>query len=401
MKKIVPKQRLNVALLLLIPLLTWTAVAVVLLRDATLPSTAFGAALLSIAALLALAGLLWRTQGQANALARALARAQQRQRALQDDIDAVVWEADWPAMRFTYVSGHAACMTGYPAPAWLADPLFWQRHLRERDGAPVNRAALGSALRAARAVELEHRLTRPDGDVIWLRSSVRALDDGAPLLRLRGVTVDVSSDKQASARLHALAYVDGLTELPNRHSFTDRISAAIAVAEHDRTGLAVMFVDLDHFNRINDNLGHAVGDQVLKVVAQRIASCLRSGDTVARLGGDEFIVLMPHRDAHAAHYADLAASLGALADAPIAVGQHQLTVALSIGVSVFPQDGVDSTTLMRHADLAMYCAKAAGRNRWCLFEPAMAQEQARALPAAILRASSRGRCAPDADTRAA
>jgi len=186
---------------------------------------------------------------------------------------------------------------------------------------------------------------------------------------------EINERRQAEARVHHMAYHDSLTGLPNRAMLSERLDGAMrAVAPRDdaRQGakLALMFLDLDRFKNINDSLGHLVGDQLLRNVALRLVTAVRPGDLVARLGGDEFVVLMPEIDGggDAARVAERI--IGALSIA-CQIDGHSLHISPSIGICLYPDDGVDVETLMRHADAAMYQAKAAGRNTYQFFTERM------------------------------
>jgi diguanylate cyclase (GGDEF)-like protein len=167
-----------------------------------------------------------------------------------------------------------------------------------------------------------------------------------------------------------MAQYDVLTDLPNRSLLNDRLTQAIASAQRRGAGLAVLFLDLDRFKHINDSLGHAMGDSLIQSVARRLLACVRSSDTVSRLGGDEFVIVLSELDQ--VEDATIAADkvLAVLA-APHSVGQHDLDVTVSIGVSTFPADGQDAETLIKNADTAMYQAKENGRNNFQFFEKDM------------------------------
>ncbi|MET0964492.1 MAG: EAL domain-containing protein [Noviherbaspirillum sp.] len=171
-------------------------------------------------------------------------------------------------------------------------------------------------------------------------------------------------------RLHHLAYHDALTDLPNRTLLWDRLYQAIELARRQGKQLALLFMDLDGFKHINDSLGHPVGDQLLQLVASRLVSCARHSDTVSRQGGDEFIVLLPTIDDPEDAIAFAKKTLKAF-DAAYQLGGQDLHIAVSIGISVYPDDGEDAETLIRNADTAMYHAKESGRNNCKFFEQKM------------------------------
>jgi diguanylate cyclase (GGDEF)-like protein len=163
---------------------------------------------------------------------------------------------------------------------------------------------------------------------------------------------------------------DFLTGLPNRALLTDRLAQSIALAQRHRKKVALMYLDLDQFKNINDSLGHSVGDQLLQSVARRLESCVRHSDTVSRQGGDEFVVLLS--EVTAAQDAVLTAEklIKAIAE-PNLIGKHRLNVTLSIGISLYPDDGEDVEAVLTNADTAMYYAKRSGRNNYQRFTPEM------------------------------
>jgi diguanylate cyclase (GGDEF)-like protein len=187
------------------------------------------------------------------------------------------------------------------------------------------------------------------------------------------------------AQLHHLAHHDVLTGLPNRMLLQDRLSQAIELARRQGKLLAVLFLDLDRFKYINDSLGHAIGDQLLQSVAQRLGDCVRHSDTISRQGGDEFIVLLSTIK-HAEDAALSAQKMLAALTLPHVIEQHQLHVSVSIGISTYPNDGQDAETLFKNADSAMYHAKESGRNNYQFFEQEM---NARAVQRQSIEASLR------------
>lgn len=163
--------------------------------------------------------------------------------------------------------------------------------------------------------------------------------------------------------IHQLAYYDCLTGLPNRRLLQDRFQQALANAQRHGTGMALLFLDLDKFKPINDSLGHKAGDEVLKTLADRLASCLREGDTLSRIGGDEFVVLLLNI-AGEEEISSVAQKIIDITSEPIPMKGRDLQVGCSIGISIFPKDGTGYDTLLKNADAAMYRAKENGRNNF-------------------------------------
>jgi len=179
---------------------------------------------------------------------------------------------------------------------------------------------------------------------------------------------DITVIKQHQQRLEHLAHYDALTQLPNRMLLGDRLQLAMAQTERSGKMLAICYLDLDNFKPINDQFGHSAGDFLLIEVAQRLKTCVRAGDTVSRLGGDEFVLLVSNlADLHECDYA-VSRIISALTQ-PFRISEHNITISASIGVTLYPHDGSDADTLLRHADQAMYAAKQGGRNRHHLFDP--------------------------------
>jgi diguanylate cyclase (GGDEF)-like protein len=176
--------------------------------------------------------------------------------------------------------------------------------------------------------------------------------------------------ERATLQMTFKAERDFLTGLPNRALLTDRLEQAIALAQRHRNAVALMYLDLDNFKEINDSLGHSVGDLLLQSVAKRLQGCVRSSDTVSRQGGDEFVVLLS--EVQSAPDAVLAAEyiINALTE-PHMLGDHRLSVTVSIGLSLYPDDGTDADEILRNADIAMYHAKRNGRDGYRSFDPEM------------------------------
>jgi diguanylate cyclase (GGDEF)-like protein/PAS domain S-box-containing protein len=205
--------------------------------------------------------------------------------------------------------------------------------------------------------------SRTDGSLLWLRTSKLPLwDREGKVIGVIGTYEDITERKVAEDRVKFLAFYDALTELPNRALLQDRLSKALASARRRKDKVALLFLDLDRFKDINDSLGHLVGDLLLQEVAERLKKWAREQDTVARVGGDEFvIVLTAVKDG--ADAAVAAERLMHAMSAGFVVEGRSLSISCSLGISVFPEHGADSETLIKNADAAMYCAKEnEGRN---------------------------------------
>ena len=168
--------------------------------------------------------------------------------------------------------------------------------------------------------------------------------------------MDITKHKEAEAYIHHMANFDQLTGLANRNLLDDRLSQVILHAQRHDLTLAVMFLDLDNFKDINDGLGHAIGDQLLQNVAERLVSCVREDDTVARQGGDEFIIVLSEIG-DADNLVTIAEKLIQGLSAPFCFGGQEVFISVSIGIASYPSDGTDKDVLLKNADAAMYSAK--------------------------------------------
>ena len=220
---------------------------------------------------------------------------------------------------------------------------------------------------------------RKNGEVYpeWL--TITAIyDDLGQISQFAAIFSDITDRKKDEERIRRLAFFDDLTGVANRRLFQDRLEQAIANAHRHQHRLAVLFLDLDMFKRINDSLGHIVGDEVLKVVAGRLAHTVREGDSVARLGGDEFTVMVPELESVEGLMA-LAERINSALCEPITVGGHELYISGSIGISIYPDDGRNPDELIKNADAAMYRVKADGRGSYHRYTDALHHDSVREL----------------------
>ncbi len=237
-------------------------------------------------------------------------------------------------------------------------------------------------LRVGKSVSLDTRLSLPDGSERFVHAQAQAVlgDDGRPV-RITGTVQDITERKRAEEQVRFFAYHDSLTGLTNRRSFVERLKEALAQAHRHGRLVGMLFLDLDNFKRINDTLGHSVGDELLRGVAERLVQCTRQTDYVARreapreravsrLGGDEFTVLLSEI-ASTEDAARVAERIIDVLREPLFVGRHELIIGASIGITVYPLDGQDVETLLRNADTAMYQAKEKGKNNYQFFAEAM------------------------------
>jgi diguanylate cyclase (GGDEF)-like protein/PAS domain S-box-containing protein len=302
---------------------------------------------------------------------RAEAAAAERDRRFRD-VAAVsreyVWEAD-ARWRFTYLSERVEAVLGYTRGELLGRPLWDFLPLGEERAVREWLAAQGGEGRPFR--ELAHRMMTKAGAVTWQVLSGVPLQGGeGRWTGYRGTAADVTARKQAEARIEQLTTRDPLTGLANRAQLAERVSQAVVRAAHARGELALLAIDLDRYRLVNDSLGHAAGDALLRAVAERLQNALRREDTLARLGGDDFVLLWNGvRSADEA--AALAGRIVAILGRPFTIDGATLHVEASVGIALYPRDGRDFGELLRNADAALYHAKRSGRGDYAFFGPAM------------------------------
>ncbi len=247
---------------------------------------------------------------------------------------------------------------------------------------PDDRAMVGGAIGACVAkdapVDLVHRLLRSDGSVRWVHARAARFLDEEGRLSVLGTVLDITDRKAAESALEHQAFHDPLTGLANKALFVDRVDHALQRAERDQAPVGVLFLDLDDFKTVNDGLGHAIGDQLLALVALRLVCVTRAGDTVARFGGDEFALLL-ESGAMPQTAVDMAARIATALQTPFVVGDTEVSIRASVGAAIGFSTHDTSDDLLRDADLAMYLAKHNGKGRFEMFRPGMQIEALKRL----------------------
>ena len=334
-----------------------------------------------------------RVIGRERQLTDELTVAEAQYRSVVERVPGVVYVAEAGQHgRWHFVSAKIEELLGYTPDEWVADPTLWMSRIHPSDRDRMIRAEVDANERAGEKGRWEYRLIARDGHVVWVidDEAVIARDgDGRPRM-VQGILVDISDRKDLEDQLRHQALHDPLTGLANRVLFVDRLSHAL-VRRQRATGLAVLFVDLDDFKAVNDTLGHAAGDELLRLVAERLVGVLRAEDTACRLGGDEFAFLLEEADRGRAE--QVARRILAALAVPFQLGDRETTLTASIGVAtrdtlVEGDAAQTAAELLRDADTAMYVAKARGKELFEVFERGMEKPIARRreLRAALERA---------------
>ena len=286
---------------------------------------------------------------------RALEKSEDLFRQLAANIPEAFWVIEMGSEHILYASPGWRTITGWPPPTELRDVRAIV-HPDDRERVAHSASHAGTA-----GLELDCRIVRPDGSVRWLHvQTFPVRNEAGEAYRMTGVAADVTEQKLAEERLLRMAHSDALTNLPNRRLFYDSLTRTLEHAREHHWIVGVLFVDLDRFKVVNDTLGHATGDELLRQVAERLTDCVRIRDLVGRLGGDEFGVLLLLDDPNEAGAA-AEKILHTLVE-PFTLEGREAFVSASIGITIYPTDATDPDTLLRYADTAMYRAKDDGRN---------------------------------------
>jgi diguanylate cyclase (GGDEF)-like protein/PAS domain S-box-containing protein len=317
-----------------------------------------------------------RTELEAGRTARFEAEA--KYRALVEHIPAVVYldpvDEDSESI---YVSPQVVELLGISQDEWLTNPYAWRHHVHPED---IDRAwdEYQHAYNAHEPLNHEYRMVHEDGTVRWVLEQAYPIDDegGEPWL-IQGVIFDITERKRAEEQVAFLAYHDKLTGLPNRALFEEMLDTAIARARRHNLGVGVLYLDLDNFKLVNDSLGHHAGDELLQQLAERLSGCTRETDLVARQGGDEFLLLLadlergmgPVEGTEAGMIVaeSVATRVHEALQEPFDLSGVEFFASASIGVSLFPQDANDATTLLKNADTAMYQSKKADPGGYVIY----------------------------------
>ncbi len=292
-----------------------------------------------------------------------------RNRAIESSVNAIlILDASLQSYPIEYANPAFEAITGYQAGEAIG------RGFEFLLGAEHDQAGMQEirhALRERREGHAVLRNFRKDGRPFWNEFYIAPVrGDRGEVTHYVGVMNDVTEAKSYEEQLAHQANFDSLTGLANRNLLQDRLHQAIATARRDAGSVAAVFLDVDNFKLVNDSLGHDVGDELLKVVGERLKACVRESDTVARLGGDEFVLVLPTKGDAASIENDVIGvvrKLLAQVSHPLVLGDRPIRPTCSLGVSLFPQDGEDAATLLKNADAAMYRAKELGRNRFQFF----------------------------------
>jgi diguanylate cyclase (GGDEF)-like protein/PAS domain S-box-containing protein len=298
-----------------------------------------------------------------------LQSSEEKFRQLAENIREVFWIMDAAAAEMLYVSPAYEQVFGQDCGDLYANPRSWILAIHPEDRAVAEETFVRQV--RGEILENEYRIVRPFGDIRWIRNRAFPVRDAdGAIVRLAGIAEDTTERKLAELQLGHQALYDELTDLPNRRLFRERLRQAVAECEAGKVG-GVFFIDIDQFKLVNETLGHATGDRLLKEAARRLLAVCRESDTLARFGGDEFILLATGFDGSepVRHFGE---RLIACMEEPFGIDDREVFVSTSIGISLFPKNGTDPLVLKTEANVAMHEAKRAGKHQIKFFSAGFA-----------------------------
>ncbi len=293
-----------------------------------------------------------------------LRKSEERYRTIIENIDDGYFEVDLYG-NFTFINKAGARIFGYSQDE--ITQIFGKKFVHSEDIVKIRQVLKDFLATGQMPASIEWRIVRKDENVRFVESSLSIISDArGKALGFRGIIRDISEKKQTEETIRQIAYHDFLTGLPNRVLLNDRLNVALMQLKRHQEKLALMVIDLDRFKEINDTMGHITGDLLLQKVGKRLSELIRESDTAARIGGDEFMLLLPN----IAGEQDAVVIARKILDAfqePFECEEYKIHITPSIGIAICPDHGLDTLTVMKHADYALYLVKERGRNNYHLW----------------------------------
>jgi len=287
---------------------------------------------------------------------------------LLENINGISWEFDLISDNFNYVSSNAERILGYKRDEW-SNLKSWENMIYEEDKADTV-TYCQQEIEKGESHFMEYRMVKKNGDIIWVIDSITlGRNSEGSVVKLYGFIIDVTPRKllqleleKKSKLLEFQAQYDNLTELPNRTLFIDRLNEAVQSAKKNKTKLALIFMDIDDFKKVNDTMGHHVGDELLREVSGRVLPLVNENNTFARLGGDEFTIILQDTISQE-DIISLASKIIKLFEVPFFIDAKEFYSSCSLGISIYKESN-NAKNLLKYADIAMYKAKSMGKNNF-------------------------------------
>ncbi|CAH0344118.1 EAL domain-containing protein [Bacillus sp. CECT 9360] len=281
------------------------------------------------------------------------------------NIEAGIWSKDLNADKFRFVSAGVEPICGFTQEEIMQEKVEWEKIVYPEDLPGF--LSLQRELFSGKAIQHEYRITHQNDGIRWVRDhTIPLLNDFGEVTRLTGIITDITDQKIAVARMEHFAHHDYLTDLPNRRLFDKKLSSLIEESQTEDKQFAVIYLDLDGFKRINDSLGHPVGDDLLISLSERLSNLLTGDNFIARMGGDEFAILVS-KYLEIDEIIKFAKTIINEIKHPFFIKDYELFITASIGISMYPQDGLDAAALIKNADSALYRAKELGKDNYQVY----------------------------------
>lgn len=270
-----------------------------------------------------------------------------------------------------FISGTIESISGLPAEDFMGKEFSNYQNLILPQDLSTVKEAFAKAVEKGESFGIDYRIRHKNGDFRWVHDQARGIKSASgKITHVDGVIFDITERTKEKERFNQLVYYDALTGLPNRELFTDRLNQALQQTQRKNESCAVLVMDLDHFKRINDTLGHVIGDQLIKAVSVRILKTVFNTDTITRMSGGSFMILLPRLGVHE-NAENVANKILTAFKTPFRINDHELFTTCSIGIAISPGDGTTSEVLMKNADAAMHLAKERGKDCYQLFSSAI------------------------------
>ncbi|MBU8906419.1 sensor domain-containing diguanylate cyclase [Desertibacillus haloalkaliphilus] len=273
-----------------------------------------------------------------------------------------------------YVSKGVENIIGYEVTEFNKNPNLIKEIIYKEDVTIFNENE--QKLNEGKSIQVKHRIVTPNDEIRWVHMKATPIQDSfGDVVKINGTLLDITAEKQLERKLKQLAYYDNLTDLPNRTLLQKHLKKVLARSKRHNHRVIIAFIDLDGFKKVNDKLGHDSGDILLQEVATRLNNSVREEDLIARMGGDEFIMVFEETEKE--EVAGISKRILANISKSFEINDQEVSVSPSIGISMFPEDGEDSNTLIKNADTAMYVAKSKGKSTYQFYDPAITPTKGR------------------------
>jgi len=304
-----------------------------------------------------------------------LQESQEQFETIANSVDLTIWSMDRKLNRLTFCSDGARELYGVEPSQLLQNPTLWKEFIFPDDRPLVLKH--GVFVERGEKVKYQHRIIDANGKVKWVENqTIPVKGPCGELIRVDGFIKDITAEKQQNKILEDIAYHDYLTKLPNRRLFEKKLQEVIDQAKEKNKQFAVFFLDLDRFTYVNDTFGHENGDKLLNLFAARLTRIMNENTFLSRIGGDEFTFYMNHIES-VQECVEMAEAICNQMEEPFAIGDYELVVSASIGISLFPENGQTIHEMLKCADLALFKSKEMGKNGWHLYKPSMNKESIR------------------------